>query len=263
MTQWFDHNGVGLHWREDGNPEGSPILLLNSLGTDLRLWDGIMPHLSDYRVIRMDMRGHGLSDAPVGPYSLDLLSGDAMALIDYLGLKRLSLAGVSIGGMIAQDLSARMSDRIERVVLSNTALRMGTPKMWADRMAAVQSEGLESIADSIVDRWFSPGFRSRPEIGLWRNMLLRTSPTGYVGCCSALAKADLSEIAPQITCPAFVLGGGDDGASPPDIVRELSDMINGGLYAEFSGVGHLPMAEAPDRFIVLVAAFLKGNAHVS
>ena len=174
-------------------------------------------------------------------------------------------AGYVYSGPIAASAYARLRplrDRIERVVLSNTALRMGTAKMWADRVAAVQTGGLASIAEPILDRWFSTGFRTDPEIGLWRNMLLRTSPAGYAGCCAALAKADLSDAASHIHCPAFVLSGSEDGASPPDLVRSLANAISGALHAEFFGVGHLPMAEAPDRFSVLVAAFLKGEDHV-
>ena len=258
----FDHDGVSLHWREDGDPTGPAVLLLNSLGTDLRLWDGFVPHLSGHRVIRMDTRGHGLSDAPDGPYSLKVLAGDASALIDYLGLTALSVIGVSLGGMMAQVLAAEMPDRIQRVVLSNTAERMGTPGMWNDRIAAVQSGGFASIADAVLDRWFAPGFGSGADIALWRNMLTRTPAKGYAGCCTALAKADLGALSPRIACPTLVIGGSEDGASPPDIVRALARAIPGAAYHEIDGVGHLPMAEAPERFARIVHDFLKEPEHV-
>lgn len=261
MTRWLDHKGVGLHWREDGDPDGAPLLLLNSLGTDLRLWDGILPQLSAYRVIRMDTRGHGLSDAPDTDYTLAMLVEDAAALIDHLRLQRLSVIGVSLGGMMAQALAARMPDLIARLVLSNTALRSGTDDLWSARMAAVRSAGLESIADAVLDRWFASAFRDGPEIGIWRNMLTRTPAQGYIGCCAALAKADLSAISTQIACPTLVIAGSEDGASPPDIVRTLAEAIRGATYREIGGVGHLPMAEAPDQLARLISDFLKEPTH--
>lgn len=258
----FDHDGVSLHWREDGDPTGPPVLLLNSLGTDLRLWDGFVPHLSKHRVIRMDTRGHGLSDAPDGPYSLEVLAGDASALVDHIGLSAFSVIGVSLGGMMAQVLAAGMPDRIQRVILSNTAERMGTSEMWEDRIAAVQNGGLASIADAVLDRWFAPGFGAGADIALWRNMLKRTPTKGYMGCCKALAEADLGALSPRIAGPTLVVGGSADGASPPDIVRALARAIPGAAYQEIDSVGHLPMAEAPDRFARVVHDFLKEPKHV-
>lgn len=261
MTGWIINNGTGMHWRQDGDPSGPPVLFLNSLGTDLRLWDDIMPHLQGFRVIRLDTRGHGLSDAPKGAYSLDVLTEDAMALISHLGIDRLSVVGVSLGGMMAQMLAAEFPGHINRVVLSNTAARMGTPQMWEDRITAVQSAGLDDIADAILDRWLAPKQRDAAQVGAWRNMLTRTSPDGYAGCCAALANADLTAQSARITCPALVIGGSEDGASPPDIVRNLAHSIPGAAYEEISGVGHLPMIEAPDIFAPLIHAFLKETAH--
>lgn len=261
MTCWLQRDGVGLHWREDGDPAGSPVLLLNSLGTDLRLWDGLLKHLSGHRVVRVDTRGHGLSDAPDGPYSLATLTDDALGLIRHLGVTRLSVIGVSLGGMIAQSIAATVPDLVDRVVLSNTAQRMGTAEMWGDRIASVKSGGMDSIADTILDRWFAPVFRSGDTIDLWRNMLTRTPVPGYVGCCAALASADLTDVAPRIACSALVIGGAEDGASPPDIVRALSAALPNATYREVEGIGHLPMVEAPERFAALVSDFLKEPAH--
>lgn len=260
MNGWFQHNGVGLHWREDGNPAGAPLLLLNSLGTDLRLWDPVLPALADHRVIRMDTRGHGLSDTPAGTYTLASLTDDALGLVRHLGPTKLTVIGVSLGGMMAQALAVQAPDIVQRVVLSNTAQRMGTPEMWAERVDAVRSRGVASIADAILDRWFAPGFRNGDSIDLWRNMLIRTPAEGYAGCCAALAAADLSDKAPRISCPALVIGGSDDGASPPDVVRALADAIPNATYTEIEGVGHLPMAEAPERFVAPVRDLLKEPA---
>lgn len=257
MTGWLDHSGMGLHWREDGDPHGRPVLFLNSLGTDLRLWDAVAARVSGIRIIRMDTRGHGLSAAPDAPYSLATLTDDAARLIDHLELTRLTVIGVSLGGMMAQALAAARPDRIERLVLSNTAIRMGTAEIWSQRIADIQAAGIESIAEAILDRWFAPAFRNSSEVGLWRNMLIRTPAEGYIGCCSALAAADLSSVAPRIACRALVIGGTEDGASPPDIVRALAEAIPGAAYSEMADVGHLPMVEAPDRFATLVNEFIR------
>lgn len=261
MNATLDINGTTLHWRQDGDPQGAPVLLLNSLGTDLHLWDAILPHLPGHRVIRMDTRGHGRSAVPAGDFTLAQLVADATALIDHLSLPRLSVVGVSLGGMMAQALAAQMPDRIARVVLSNTAPRMGTPQAWAERIAAVRTGGIEAIADTILDRWFAPAFRASPAVAPWRAMLTATPPQGYAGCCAALASADLSANTTRITCPALVIAGALDGASPPAVVRPLAAAIPGARYHEFAACGHLPMAESPDQFGPLIHAFLTEVPH--
>ncbi|MEM9435289.1 MAG: 3-oxoadipate enol-lactonase [Pseudomonadota bacterium] len=253
---WFDHSGVGLHWREDGDPGGPPLLLLNSLGTDLRLWDGVIAKVNRFRIIRLDTRGHGLSDAPAGPYTLEALVSDVEALVDELGLSSLTVAGVSLGGMMAQLLGARRPSQVARLVLSNTAPKMGTATLWRERIAAVEKHGLDGIADGVLDRWFHSAFRNDSDIGFWRNMLLRTPAPGYLGCCEALAEADLSQSTTGLRMPALVIAGSEDGASPPELVRSLAEMIPGAQYEEFSETGHLPMAEVPGRFGDVVAEFL-------
>lgn len=258
MTGWLRHNGVGLHWREDGDPDGGPVLFLNSLGTDLRLWDAIVALLpKDLRLIRMDTRGHGLSDTPEGPYSIEMLAGDAEALIDHLALSHLTVVGVSLGGMVAQALAVVRPGQVEALVLSNTATRMGSDAMWTDRIAAVESGGIAAIAEGILDRWFAAKFRKGPDIGMWQNMLTRTPPEGYAACCAALAKADLGAATPKINQSTLVIAGSDDGASPPDLVRHTASMIPGARYAELCGVGHLPMVEAPEKFAALLHDFFK------
>lgn len=255
---WINHNGIGLYWREDGDPEGQPVVFLNSLGTDLRLWDDVISRLPNgARLIRMDTRGHGLSDAPNGACSLADLTDDAGALIDHLALSDVTLVGVSLGGMMAQALAVARPQQITRLVLSNTAARMGTKEMWQSRIAAVETGGVASIADAVLDRWFAPDFRADASIGMWRNMLTRTPDHGYAACCAALAQADLSDTTPGIVQPTLVISGSEDGASPPDTVRRLADLITGGEHIEMQGVGHLPMAEDPDRFVALLLGFFE------
>ena len=258
---YLSRDGIRLHWRADGPQDAPAVLCLNSLGTDLRLWDAVTARLPDMRVIRMDTRGHGASDAPPGPYALETLMADAGALIDHLGLARVSVMGVSLGGMMAQALALARPDQVERVVLSNTAMRMGTPESWAARIDAVNAGGLGAIADAILDRWFAPPYRHAPEMAAWHAMLLATPAQGYVGCCAALAGADLSARSPAIACPALVIAGGADAASPPAQVAPLAQVIARARYVELPGIGHLPMAEAPETFAALVRDFLQGTIH--
>lgn len=245
-------DGYRIHWQQDGTADGPPILFLNSLGTDQRLWDDVVARLPGYRLIRMDTRGHGQSDAPPGPYDLAGLSADAMAVVDHLGLSRLGVVGVSLGGQMAQLLAATHPERIACVLLSNTAPKMGTAESWQARIDAVTAGGVASIADAILDRWFAPATRHGPRIEFWKSMLASTPSQGYTGCCAALAASDLSAISPQIRCPTLVVAGTLDGASPPEVVRGLADAVPGAQYHEIPDVGHLPMAETPDLFAALV-----------
>lgn len=256
---WFTRdNGPGLHWREDGDPSGAPVLFLNSLGTDLRLWDASVANFPQtYRLIRMDTRGHGLSDVPPGAYSLDALADDVIALLDHLELPRVVLVGVSLGGMMTQYLAMHEPDRVRAAVLSNTAPRMGTPELWQMRINTSQAQGVAPLVDGVMERWFAAPFRDSPEVNLWRNMLQATPAIGYAGCCAALATADLRAQVGQIYQPALVISGADDHASPPTQVQMLADSLGQARYVQMSGVGHLPMAERPVRFAQIVAGFLE------
>lgn len=252
---------VQLHWREDGDPNGLPVLFANSLGTDLRLWDEVVALLpSSLRLIRYDLRGHGLSSCPPGPYSIADLTDDAEELLAHLGVTSCVFVGVSLGGMIGQSLAARRPDLIQAMVLSNTAAKMGDGPMWQDRIAAVRRDGLEAVADRILERWFCPAFRQDPRSEAWRNMLARTPCEGYVGCCEALAHADLSGSTAGLTLPVLVVAGADDLASPPDIVRATAALITGAEYVELQNVGHLPSIEAPRTFAEIVTEFIGGQS---
>jgi 3-oxoadipate enol-lactonase len=259
----FEANGVKLHWREDGDPAGYPVVFANSLGTDLRLWDQILPLLpSGLRIIRFDKRGHGLSDCPPAPYAMEDLVSDAEALLDGLGVSTCVFVGLSIGGMIGQGLAARRPDLIRALVLSNTAAKMGDAAMWQARIDAIRAGGIEALADAVMERWFSPAFLARPELSAWRNMLTRTPVEGYVGCCHAIAGADLTESTKALTLPTLGIAGREDGASPPDLVQRTAGMIAGSRFTVIEGAGHLPCVEDPAAYAALLTDFLKEHARV-
>lgn len=251
-----------LHVRVDG-PEGAPaVVFANSLGTDLRLWDAVLPLLPPgLRYIRFDKRGHGLSDIGGGQDISDH-AGDVIAVIDALAGGPVVLVGLSIGGLIMQSVASRRPDLVRALVLSNTAARLGTVEAWQARIDAVRRDGLASIADAIMERWFSPAFRARPELALWRAMLERTPQAGYLAACATLAATDLTASTSRLTLPTLVIAGEADGASPPDKVRATADLITGAEFRLLPGVGHLPCVEDPEAYAKVLAPFLKAHAHV-
>lgn len=256
-------NGLTLHVAESGDPAGPAVVFANSLGTDLRLWDRIMPHLREgLRIIRFDLRGHGLSDCPDGQYAMDDLAADAAGLVEALGCGPVIFVGLSIGGMIGQHLAATRPDLVRALVLSNTAPRMGSPEMWAARMNAIRAEGLATMEEAILDRWFGPAFRATPEARLWGVMLSRTPVDGYLGCCAAIARADLSAATAALRLPVLAIGGSADGASPPEAVRAMAASIPDASCHIIPGAGHLPCVEDPAAYAAILVPFLKEHAHV-
>lgn len=246
-----------MHYRTDG--EGPAVVFANSLGTDLRLWDSVLPLLPPIRAIRFDKRGHGLSDR-TAPDGIEGLADDAAALIEAVAGGPAVFVGLSIGGMIGQALALRRPDLVRGLVLSNTAARMGTPEAWAARIDAVRTGGMAAIADGVMERWFAPAFRATPALAPWRNMLLRSDPEGYSAACAAIATADLTEAAARMRLPVLAIAGGLDGASPADLVRATAKAIPGADFRTIDGAGHLPCVETPAEWAALVAPFLRRHA---
>ncbi|KIN61922.1 3-oxoadipate enol-lactonase [Sulfitobacter noctilucicola] len=259
----LDTGDVRLHYRVDGPDDGPPVVFSNSLGTDLRLWDPILPMLpKGLRLIRYDKRGHGLSSCPPAPYSMGALITDAERLMDHLGVRDCVFVGLSIGGMTAQGLAAKRLDLIRAMVLSNTAAKIGTPAMWNVRIAAVQEGGIEKLADAVMERWFSAGFRATPELELWRNMLVRGEDAGYAGCSAAISGTDLMAPTSGLRLPVLGIAGAEDGSTPPDMVRETVDLIPGSKFHLIRKAGHLPCVEQPEEYARVLTEFLKGVGHV-
>ncbi|WP_306212557.1 3-oxoadipate enol-lactonase [Actinoplanes sp. RD1] len=200
-----------VHHEVTGPADAPPLLLINSLGADLRMWDPQLPALADrFRVIRYDARGHGRSPVPPGPYSLADLAGDATALLDHLGIGRAHVCGLSLGGMTAMWLAAHHPARVDRLVLCCTSALLGPPSAWAARAATVLSAGTGAVADAVVDRWVINADKS-----YLRDMIAATDPVGYAAACAAIEHMDLRADLPGITAPTLVIAGADDPATPP------------------------------------------------
>ncbi|SFD49496.1 3-oxoadipate enol-lactonase [Roseivivax sediminis] len=253
--------GRRLHYRDDGT--GAPVVFANSLGTDLRLWDAVLPHLPEgLRIIRYDKRGHGLSDCSKGPYKMGELVSDVEALLDHLEVREAVFVGLSIGGMIAQGLATKRPDLVRAMVLSNTGAKIGTREMWGDRIAAVEKGGIAALADPILERWFSAGFRRTDAFHAWRNMLLRQPVEGYLGCCHAIAGSDFYATTAALRLPTLGIAGSEDGSTPPDLVRETTELVPGSAFEILRGAGHLPCVEKPEDYAGKLTAFLRAQGHV-
>jgi 3-oxoadipate enol-lactonase len=254
---------VSLHVQVEGPDDGPPVVFANSLGTDLRLWDDVVAALpAGLRVIRYDKRGHGLSTCPPAPYAMGALVRDAERIMDAFEVRDAVFVGLSIGGLIAQGLAAKRLDLVRAVVLSNTGFKIGTREMWDDRIAMLRDGGLASMADAIMERWFAPAFRASDAVTPWRRMVETCPEEGYAGCSAAIAGADFYTTTAALRLPALVIAGDRDGATPPDMVRDLADLIPGARFELMRGVGHLPCAEKPADYAALLIGFLKDIGHL-
>lgn len=250
-------NNVALHWREDGDLDGVPVVFANSLGTDLRLWDDVLDRLPDgFRFIRYDKSGHGLSQLADRPAKIDGHIADIEALIDARARGPVIFVGLSIGGLIGQGLAAKRPDLIRALVLSNSAAQMGTPEMWQNRIAQIEQGGIELLADPILDRWFGAAFRHSTTARLWRAMLTRTPKEGYIAACHALADADVTQSTKTLKLPVLAISGSEDTACLPQKTRQTADMIDGARFEMIDGAGHLPCVEKPAQFAAILGQFL-------
>jgi 3-oxoadipate enol-lactonase len=242
-----------------GGPAGAPPLVLSSsLGTDLSLWDPQVPALeARFRVLRYDTRGHGETSVTPGPCTVAQLAGDVIRMLDALGVERVHFCGLSLGGQIGLWLGAHAPRRIERLVLCNTAARIGTAEAWNARIDAVRRDGMAAVSEQILDRWFSPAFRARsPEaVAAARRLLEATPAEGYAAACAALREADLRGEAAAVTAPTLVVAGRLDPATPAADGRLLADAIPGARYVELEAA-HLSNLEVPERFTSEVVRFL-------
>jgi 3-oxoadipate enol-lactonase len=258
-----DLGDLKVHYRIDGNPEGRPVVFANSLGTDLRLWDQVLPLLPQgLKYIRYDKRGHGLTELTPAPYSMGTLVRDVERLMDHLAVKDALFVGLSIGGMIAQGLAVKRMDLVRAMVLSNTGAKIGQPAMWDDRIAAVKAGGIEALADSIMERWFSAPFRNTAEFHAWRNMLVRQPAEGYTGCSAAISGTDFYTPTSGLRLPTLGIAGSDDGSTPPDLVRETVDLIPGSQFHLIRKAGHLPCVEQPEEYAAVLTKFMQDVGHV-
>lgn len=251
-------SGAMLNVRCDGDRSRPAVVLSNSLGTDLSMWDAQVAVLATrFHVVRYDTRGHGASSAPRGPYTIEQLGGDVLGLLDHFDIERAHFVGLSMGGVIGQWLGAHAPGRLGKLVLANTASKIGTRAGWLARAAAVRAEGMKEIAAGSPARWFTPGFVARQPVvvGTMQKTVRGLDPEGYAACCEALAMADLTEDVRGIGVSTLVIAGAEDPVTTVADAQALAAAIRGATMACLPA-SHLSNVEAPDRFTDAVASFL-------
>ncbi len=255
-------DGTRIHVEASANIDKPPLLFSNSLGCNLHMWDAQAAAFGDrYRVIRYDSRGHGRSDAPPGPYSIDRLGHDALAVLDALEIESAHFCGLSMGGMVGMWLGANAPDRLRRLVLSNTAAHMPPKENWDKRIATVTTGGMAAIVDMVLAIWFTPGFHERaPEaIAPVREMFLATPPGGYTACCAAIRDMDQRETIKAIKVPTLIIVGDQDGSTPPDRGELIHRSIPGSDFVVIKDAAHLSNIEQRPQFDAALATFLNAG----
>ncbi|TXI10771.1 MAG: 3-oxoadipate enol-lactonase [Rhizobium sp.] len=253
-------NDVTIHYQIIGGPADKPVLVFaNSLGTDFRIWRDVIVRLAgDFPIILYDKRGHGLSDLGQMPYSIEDHATDLAGLLDFLSVKNAIVCGLSVGGLVAQSLYQRRADLVRALILCDTAHKIGTAESWNARITQVEAHGIESIVDSIMERWFTPAFRRPENIAFagYCNMLIRQPAAGYVATCAALRDADLTEAAGKIAVPTICIVGDQDGSTPPELVLSTARLIPNARYEVIKDAGHIPCVEQPEALTEVIRAFV-------
>lgn len=257
-------NGVALNYRLSGAEGGSPLILVNSLGTNLSIWDDVLPLLTPrHRVLTYDKRGHGHSATPPGPYGIDDHVADLVGLAEHCGFSSFALCGISIGGMIAMRLASRYPGKVQNLMLCDTGAKIGSAEMWNTRIAQVRQGGMGSIANAVLERWLSPDFHDRrpAEFARWRKMLESGSPEGYVASCATVRDTDLLADLARISAPTLVVVGEYDVVTPREFAQQLAEAIPGATLKVIRHAGHVPAIERPEELGTLIRDYLRDHSN--
>ena len=261
--EFVNINGHTLHYNFipcASDARDTTFLFINSLGTDFRIWNGVVESLKRYgNILLFDNRGHGLSSIVEGTATVDDFADDTEALLKYLSIKKCIPVGLSVGGMIAQILAVRFPTIFPKLILCDTRHKIGNAQIWNERIAAVNEKGLASISDGVMQRWFSKSFHeAHPEkVSGYKNMLERTPPKGYIQTCVAIRDGDLTESAKRIKIPTLCMVGSEDKSTLPEEVKNLSDLISGSRFEIIHGSGHIPCVDNPELLSKLIIEFIK------
>ncbi len=254
----IDADGTPIHVEIEGKADAPVLMFSNSLGTDLHMWDDQAAHFAkNYRVLRYDQRGHGQSGAPEGPYSIERLGKDVLAVLEALEIQRVHYCGLSMGGMTGMWLARNAPDRFEKMIFANTAPKSQTPDSWNMRIAGVKSKGIEGVADPVLNVWFTKEFREKkPDvIARMRKMMISHNPVGYVGCCAAIRDMDQRWAISEIKLPSLIIAGRGDNATPLKDSEFMATRIAGSELVALDA-GHISNVEQSAAFTAAVDKFL-------
>jgi 3-oxoadipate enol-lactonase len=264
VSDFASIDGLTIHHRFEqhrlGLNAGVPVVFINSLGSDLRIWDDVVSAL-ERSSLRYDKHGHGLSDAPSEPYSIADHAKDLHGLLEHLKLERVVIVGISVGGQIALEFASRFPERVAAAVFCDTGMKIGTAELWNARINAVRDHGLEYISDAVMQRWFGADFRHEQAalVRGYQNMLERQPIVGYIATCAALSESDLHDAAQTVRdarVKTLVICGKDDQSTPVALSRELAATLETNLEL-IDNAGHLPCIERPEAFAKLLNTFLE------
>jgi 3-oxoadipate enol-lactonase len=261
----LDISPASINVAISGNKNGPMVLMAHSLGCDLHMWDPQMDVLEkDYHVVRLDMRGHGASETSPGPYTLEALADDVIAVMDELSIAETHWVGLSIGGMIGQSLLLRYPDRFISATLCDTSSIVPGSALsaWAERVNKVETEGLESIADATMERWFTADFRAsaQPAVEKIRTQFIATSDAGYIACCRAIMQLNYTEQLTKIETPTCVIVGSDDIATPVAASETIHKRISGSTLHVLDNAAHLSNIEQNEIFNRILTEFLQSHS---
>lgn len=252
---------VAVHHVVTGPSDAPIVVLSNSLGSTHTMWDAQADALAEhFRVVRYDTRGHGGSPVPAGPYDIDDLADDVVALLDTLGVEKAHFVGLSLGGMTGMRLAARNPERVDRLVVLCTGAHLTPSSAWTDRAGTVRTNGSEAVAEAVVARWFTPGFLdANPDVKASCEATVAATPAeGYASCCEVVAAMDLRADLPTISAPTLAIAGGDDPATPPPLLQEIADNVQDGRLLVVPQSAHLANAEQPATVTPAIIAHLTG-----
>lgn len=252
---------VSVFHVEDGPADARVVVFSNSLGSTLAMWEPQVPGVAEtFRALRYDLRGHGRSPVPPGPYDVADLGSDLVRLLDRRGVERAHLCGISIGGLVSMWVAAHFPERVGRIVLCCTSADFGDPEAWHERARSVRASGTGAVADGVVGRWFTPRFAERnPELlARMRTMIASTPAEGYAACCSVVERADLRPDLSAIAAPTLVIAGADDPAAPIAHAERIAEGIGGAKMVVVEGAAHLANVEQPERVTDLILEHLRG-----
>ena len=256
-------NGITIHYQWDGPAKGPVVMLSHSLALDMTMWDPQVGPLTGagYRVLRFDTRGHGQSEVPDGPYTMDLLADDAVGVMDALDLKSVHFCGLSMGGMIGQVLGAKHANRLRSLILCSTSSYMPPPQVWKERIALAEEKGMAALVDATIDRWFTrPGQqRLTEEVEKIRKVYVNSPVKGFCACCTAIRDMDLRQTITEIATPTLILVGENDEGTPVSHARQIREKISRSRLEVLAHAAHLQNIEQQEVFNKMVLAFLEMN----
>ena len=253
-------DGCRVYYHTAGDPRAPALLFSNSLGTTHELWEPqLAAFATSFRVIRYDTRGHGQSGAPASEYTIGQLGGDAIAVLDAVGVARAHICGLSLGGLTAMWLGIHFAERIESLTLASTGAMIATPAVWQERIEQVKAGGLDSIAESAKGRWFTETFRAaQPDVVERHVRMLVSGPAaGYMGCCAVLRDTDLRAEIAAISAPTLVVAAVGDPVTPPANAELMKSRIPGAELVILNG-SHIANVEQADAFNEQLLRFLHG-----